>query len=171
MRKLLFAFTSLMFINFHSEAQNVYFSLTNNVKFLKQNSSDTLKYPFVSGFQKPQFNKMDLNNDNQKDLVIFDAVGNKIFTYLWQNSSWVYAPQYENIFPPISQWLKLLDYNCDGKEDIFTASGPAYTLNAGEFVTSNGIRYFQNTSTGNTFSFKQKGNCITHVFDGNEDCV
>lgn len=171
MLKLLFAFISLMFINFHSEAQNVYFSLTNNVKFLKQNSSDTLKYPFVSGFQKPQFNKMDLNNDNQKDLVVFDAIGNKIFTYLWQNNAWVYAPQYEIIFPPISQWLKLLDYNCDGKEDIFTASGPAYTLNAGEFVTSNGIRYFQNTSIGNTFSFKQKGNCISHVFDGNEDCV
>lgn len=171
MRKLLFAFTSLMFINFHCEAQNVYFSLSNNIKFLKQNSSDTLKYPFVSGFQKPQFNKMDLNNDNQKDLVIFDAIGNKIFTYVWQNNAWVYAPQYENIFPPISQWLKLLDYNCDGKEDIFTASGPAYAIIPGELVKSDGIRYFQNMSVGSNITFKQKGNCLVHEYDGNEDCI
>ncbi|MFZ4800020.1 MAG: FG-GAP-like repeat-containing protein, partial [Bacteroidia bacterium] len=171
MRKLLLAFFSLMFINFQSEAQNVYFSLSNNAKFLKQNSNDTLKYPFVGGFQKPQFNKMDLNNDGQKDLVVFDGIGNKIFTYLWLNNSWVYAPKYEKIFPPISQWLKLLDYNCDGKEDIFTASGSAYAMIPGELVTENRIRYYQNTSTGNTFSFKQKGNCITHEYEGNVDCI
>lgn len=171
MRKLLLSFFSLMFINSQIEAQNVYFSLSNNAKFLKQNSNDTLKYPFVGGFQKPQFNKMDLNNDGQKDLVVFDGIGNKIFTYLWLNNSWVYAPQFENIFPPISQWLKLLDYNCDGKEDVFTASGAAYTINPGEFVSDNRIRYYQNTSTGNTFSFKQKGNCIIHDYDGNVDCI
>ncbi|MFZ4800347.1 MAG: FG-GAP-like repeat-containing protein, partial [Bacteroidia bacterium] len=171
MLRFLFILVSALIINFQSDAQNVYFSLSNNAKFLKQNTSDTLKYPFVGGFQKPQFNKMDLNNDGQKDLVVFDGIGNKIFTYLWLNNSWVYAPKYEKIFPPISQWLKLLDYNCDGKEDIFTASGSAYAINTGEYVTSNSIRYYQNTSTGNTFSFIQKGNCLLHTNDGNDYCI
>jgi hypothetical protein len=114
---------------------------------------------------------MDLNNDNQKDLIVFDGIGNKVFTYLWLNNSWVYAPQYEKLFPSISQWLKLMDYNCDGKEDIFTASGPAYTMNPGEFVTSSGIRYFQNTSSGNNITFKQKGNCISHDYNDFVDCI
>ena len=105
MRKSILTFTSILLINFLGFSQNVFFTLSNTAKFLKQNSNDTLKYPFVGGFQKPQFGKIDLNNDNIKDLVVFDGIGNKVFTYLWQNNSWVYAPQFEKSFPPLSQWL------------------------------------------------------------------
>ncbi len=172
MRKFILAIISLLFINLTSNAQNVYFSLSNSAKFLKKNSTDTLKSPFVGGLQKPQFNKMDLNNDGIKDLVVFDGLGNKVLTYLWQNNSWVYTPSYEKYFKNISQWLKLADFNCDGKEDIFTASGQNYTLVPGQFVKNNSIRYLQNTSTQpNQFTFQQKVNCFTVVDNGFEDCI
>jgi len=172
MRKFILAIISLLFINATTSAQNVYFSLSNSAKFLKKNSTDTLKTPFVGGFQKPQFNKMDLNNDGIKDLVIFDGVGNKIFTYVWQNNAWVYTPIYEKYFKNISQWLKIADFNCDGKEDIFTASGSKFVLNSGDFVKNNSIRYLQNTSTTpNQFSFQQKVNCFSVFIEGFEDCL
>lgn len=171
MPKLILAITYLMFINLLGNAQNVYFTLSNSAKFLKPNTTDTLKNPFVGGFQKPQFNKIDLNNDGIKDLVVFDGVGNKVFTYLWENNNWVYAPSYEKDFPKLSQWLKLVDYNCDGKEDVFTASGPNFALEPNEFVRYNSIRYHQNTSTGNSNKFEQKVSCIKHVYEGFEDCV
>jgi hypothetical protein len=172
MYKFILVITSLLFINLTSSGQNVYFSLANNAKFLKTNSNDTLKSPFVGGFQKPQFNKMDLNNDGLKDLIVFDGLGNKVFTYLWQNKAWVYTPVYEKYFKNLSQWLKLADFNCDGKEDIFTGSSPKFVLNPGEFVKNNSIRYLQNTSTlPNRFSFQQKVNCFTVVNEGFEDCI
>lgn len=171
MYKLILTITYLMFINLLGNAQNVYFTLSNSAKFLKPNSNDTLKYPFVGGFQKPQFNKLDLNNDGNKDLVVFDGVGNKVFTYLWENNSWVYAPRYEKDFPKLSQWLKLVDYNCDGKEDLFTASGSNFALQPGEFVKYNSIRYHQNVSTSANNKFEQKVSCIKHIYEGFEDCV
>jgi hypothetical protein len=171
MRKSILTFTSILLINFLGFSQNVFFTLSNTAKFLKQNSNDTLKYPFVGGFQKPQFSKIDLNNDNIKDLVVFDGIGNKVFTYLWQNNSWVYAPQFEKSFPPLSQWLKLIDFNCDGKEDIFSAGGTGFTINPGEFVGATTVRYFQNTSTSTAISFKQIVNCLNHNYEGIDDCI
>lgn len=172
MRKFILAIISLLFINSIMNAQNVYFTLANTAKFLKRNNTDTLKYPFVGGFQKPQFNKMDLDNDGQKDLVVFDGIGDKVFTYLWKNNSWVYEPSYEKFLPNISQWLKITDFNCDGKDDLLTASGPAYVLNPGEYVKSNSIRYLQNISTTNNLKFKQRSNCLTYINSADfEDCL
>ena len=47
---------------------------------------------------------------------------------------WQYAPQYETAFPKISNWILLIDYNRDGKKDIFT-------------YTPSGIKVFNNIST------------------------
>jgi hypothetical protein len=171
MRKISLLFILVLFIKNASVAQNVYFSLSNSVKFLNRNNVDTLKFPFVGGFQKPQFNKMDLNNDGVKDLIVFDAIGNKIITYLWKNNAWSHAPEFENSFPPLSQWLKLIDNNNDGKEDIFTATGPLYNIFPDQVFKNNSIRYLTNTSQGNKLSFSQKGNCLRYYRNEFEDCA
>ncbi len=161
----------LLAITWFASAQNVYFSYANTAKFLKKNSTDTLKFPFVGGLQNPQFNKMDLNNDGQKDLVVFDKIGSKVLTYLWQGGTWVYNPSYEQQFPPMLFWLKLLDFNCDGKEDIFTATSPNFVVEPGTFGRSNNVRYLKNTSTSSKFQFEQKQNCIYHNFQDIDDCI
>jgi len=53
---------------------------------------------------------------------LFDRAANKLLTFLNQSNQYVYAPEYEELFPTeVTQWILLRDFNCDGKKDIFTS--------------------------------------------------
>ncbi|MDX5442426.1 MAG: T9SS type A sorting domain-containing protein, partial [Hymenobacteraceae bacterium] len=110
--------------------------------------TDTLKRPWNAGVNAPQYNTLDLNNDNQEDLVLFDRTTNKVYTYLAVNRNgqwqWQYAPEYEAIFPAeLNGWMLLRDYNCDGRKDIFTMS-PSYDVRVYRQQVTNGIISFRN---------------------------
>ncbi len=80
-----------------------------------------LDLAWSGGLNSAQYQTMDLNNDNEPDLVIFDRTAGKILTFLNDNNNYVYNGNYEAYFPSdISNWMVLTDYNCDGKKDIFT---------------------------------------------------
>jgi len=82
----------------------------------------TLTLPWAGGLNSVQVNTMDLNGDNNQDLVLFDRTTNKILTFLNESNQYVYAPEYEELFPTeVTQWILLRDFNCDGKKDIFTS--------------------------------------------------
>ena len=91
-------------------------------------SNNQLKDPWVGGHNFAQFSTTDLNFDGIKDLVVFDRSGggqyDKITTYINAGTanqvSYKHAPQYEKKFPFVHDWMFLVDYNCDGKEDILT---------------------------------------------------
>lgn len=97
-----------------------------------------LKNAWVGGLNSAHFNQIDLNMDGIKDLVVFDTHRDKLTTYLNSGTSgmvdYVYAPQYELLFPKIYSWIRLKDFDNDGKEDIFTYG----------FA---GIKIYKNTST------------------------
>jgi len=81
-----------------------------------------LSLPWAGGLNAVQTNTMDLNGDNKQDLVLFDRTANKVLTYLNESNRYIYAPQYESLFPKeVTQWMLLRDFNCDGKKDIFTS--------------------------------------------------
>jgi len=81
-----------------------------------------LQLPWAGGLNAVQVNTMDLNGDAKQDLVLFDRAANKLLTFLNQSNQYVYAPQYEELFPAeVTQWILLRDFNCDGKKDIFTS--------------------------------------------------
>ncbi len=89
----------------------------------------TLAMPWAGGMNAVQYNTIDLNGDGVEDLVLFDRTSNKISTYLAQDNSYVYAPDYEAYFPQeITNWILLRDYDCDGKKDIFTYDPFGMTL-------------------------------------------
>lgn len=93
-----------------------------------------LPLAWAGGLNAAQFNTMDLNDDGNPDLVLFDRMADKLFTFISLDNHYIYAPEYEHFFPEeISNWLLLRDYNCDGKKDIFT----------GDVL---GIRVYTNTS-------------------------
>ena len=97
-------------------------------------ANDTLRNPWAGGLNAGQYSPIDLNQDSQMDLVVFDRTSGKLNTFLSQNGKYTYDPAYEALFPPdLRHWVLLADYNCDGKQDIFTS-------------TSGGIRVFKNTS-------------------------
>ncbi len=98
---------------------------------------DTLEFSFAGGLNNCQFGEIDLNLDGIIDLVAFDRNGGRLLPFLNKGIpnqiSYEYVPQYIPLFPPISQWLQTIDYNRDGKFDLFT-------------YTTGGIKVYKNTS-------------------------
>lgn len=98
------------------------------------------KHPWVGGINAIQISEIDLNLDGIMDLILFDRTGNKLTPFLKTNGEYVFAPEYRSAFSNhLHDWVILADYNCDGKQDIFTYS-------------SAGIAVLENTST-NSLSF------------------
>lgn len=90
---------------------------------------------WAGGLNSAQFWKIDLNANGIEDLVVFDRTNQKISTFITEGKNYRYAPRYEQLFPSdIQNWLQLVDYDLDGKKDLFT-------------FTPQGIRLFRNIST------------------------
>lgn len=90
---------------------------------VKDEQGNEISLPWAGGLNAAHYNTLDFNNDGKDDLVLFDRMGDKIFTFINQNNKYQYAPDYEAFFPDdITNWLLLRDYNCDGKKDIFTGN-------------------------------------------------
>ena len=106
-------------------------------------SGNYLSNPWAGGLNFVQVSNIDLDIDGKKDVVTFDRSGNKLRTFI--NNGTVdsvdlkYDPQYETKFPFLHDWVLLVDYNCDGKEDIFSFSDIGV-----------GIKIYQNTSSLST---------------------
>lgn len=134
----LLAIICFPFLNAHGQIQFDFgFQRDHSIEvFNAQNLK--LKNPWVGGFNTVHFNAVDLNMDGIKDLVVFDTQRDRLMTFLNGGTpgvvDYTYAPEYEKYFPKISGWIRLVDYNGDGKEDIFTYG---YT----------GIKVYKNTST------------------------
>jgi len=107
------------------------------------------KHAWAGGMDYCQFSNIDLNFDGTEDLFVFDRVNNKVLTFIQNgapgSTDFVYAPQYESKFPQYNNtynqledslylfnWVLLVDYNCDGKKDIFAHR-------------AGGIKVFKNT--------------------------
>ncbi len=130
------------------QAQTYKFYYSDFPKFLKDNTTDTLKYPFSGGMNAPQFSNIDFNSDGRKDLFIFDRAANKVLTFTRTINGFVYTPQFEGRFPGLRNWALLKDYNNDGKEDLFTeiSQNRNDLKDTVQAVYQNGLRIFRNIS-------------------------
>lgn len=99
----------------------------NAQQFSKQNvtiiAGDELKYNAADGgLTSPLFYTFDINGDNTPELIIYDKTGEKFIVYKLNVSSnqyklWLNPPI---LFPRISNWAIVRDYNNDGIADLFT---------------------------------------------------
>lgn len=101
---------------------------------------------FAAGLNNPQFSKVDLNLDGTEDLLVFDRDGNSVLPYLsvgsGANTHWEFAPAYIDSLPSDLQYIvRFVDYNCDGKKDIF-------------YKVTNGIGVYKNVSTSSSLKFE-----------------
>ena len=120
-------------------SQNFSLIQKNSIKVIVDN--DTLLNPWTGGFNSVQISKIDLNNDQVEDLFVFDRSCNKPLTFVSLNNKFVYAPEFENLFPTgLKNWVLLRDFNNDGKKDIFSH-------------VSGGIGVWENTSNSNGLIF------------------
>ncbi len=158
---VLFKFISFCLLTIFS---NIVWSQTNDYAFVKDNSivvkdstGNSYQFPFAGGMSNCQFSGIDLNQDGIKDLVVFDKIGNRLSCFLntgiTDSVVYTFAPQYSVLFPEINSWMQLIDYNNDGKEDIFTYS-------------NGGIKVYKNITT-NTLSFLLVKEPILSSYNGN----
>jgi hypothetical protein len=96
---------------------------------------NSITMPWAGGLNSVQFNTMDLNNDGIEDIVLFDRMAGAIRTFIRMGEALQYVPEYETMFPEISFWMLLRDYNGDGRKDVFTGDNL-------------GIRVYENTTIG-----------------------
>src|SRR5574343_1519633 len=144
MKKIILSASLCLFITYaNAQYKFEHYNQGNDtVKVIENNK--TLQMPFAGGLDVPQFSQMDLNGDGIKDLVVFDREGYRVTTFLNKGIAntvkYEYAPQYIKYFPKMIDWMLLVDYNGDGKEDIFTA-------------ISGGLKLYTNTSTPTQLQF------------------
>ena len=109
------------------------FFLLLSVRATGQQTSDfqvkdkaVLACPWAGGLNACQFGRLDLDGDGKKDLLAFDRHGNRLLTFLNRGGmgeiNYVYAPEYAQYFPKLTDWAIFADYDGDGREDIFTYS-------------------------------------------------
>jgi len=93
-----------------------------------------LDLAWSGGFNSTQVSQIDLDMDGLKDLFFFDRIGNKVT--ILRNTGGTGTAGYETTrafdtiwpFPELHDWAMLRDYNCDGKEDIFTYSSAGFSV-------------------------------------------
>ena len=103
---------------------------------------------FTGGLNSPQFNTIDINRNGLSDLIVFDRDGDKLNVFIRDpdnHSKFIFAPQYNDVFPEITGWMMLVDYNNDGIEDLFKSY-------------SGGIEVWKGFETDNTIRFEKQSN-------------
>ncbi|HXA02760.1 MAG TPA: FG-GAP-like repeat-containing protein [Cytophagaceae bacterium] len=109
-------------------------------------SGYALNSSWAGGFNSPQYSSMDLNMDGVDDLVVFERTNNRVTTFVaflyqgWKRI-YVHSPKYEPMFPALSSWVLLVDYNLDGKKDIFTYSYLGVTVYKNISVSPDTIKW------------------------------
>ncbi len=128
----------LIFLYFTNYAQ--LFVAHDTINVIENGKS--LKLAWAGGINYSNISNIDLNFDGKKDVVVFDKsnqFGSAIFKCFINVGSpgqvkYEFKQSLSANFPAAKDWAVLLDYNNDGKEDIFTS-------------TTGGIKVFRNTST------------------------
>lgn len=141
-----------------SNCQTLYFDGSIPV----QRDGIQLDLAWAGGLNFVQTSSIDLNNDGAKDLFLFDRSGNKVVILLntggTGTGAYTVTREFDNVYPfnVLHDWALLRDFNCDGKEDIFSysqagfsvyrnisdANGPAFELAKfrvdSDYITSTG---------------------------------
>ena len=111
--------------------------LIQNHDIIVSKNDINLSNAWAGGMNFCQFSNIDLNQDGIDDLFVFDRSGkngtvngNRIMTFIFNalTNNFEYAPEYIQFFPPLTDWVLILDYNQDFKPDIFTSSESSIAL-------------------------------------------
>ena len=130
--------------------------------------------PWCAGFNNPQFASADLNRDGLPDLVVFEP-SQGVRTFINKgtpgNPDYKDAPSYALNFPPVSSYMILADYNCDGIPDLFMQHGPdGFSAYKGYYNGQNELcfTYYMDLFYGTTNAYNNPGD-IPAILDVDND--
>jgi hypothetical protein len=134
---------TFLFFSYHSAYAQHSFSRWDTVPVII--TGDTVEYPWAGGFNNPQFSDIDLNGDGIMDLFVFDRSGNNVVTFLNSGTpntvDYKHAPEYQIKFPEMIGWALLVDYNGDGKKDIYTSAYTGIKVYRNDYSIVNGLTF------------------------------
>jgi len=110
---------------FFSELSLGQFGFIYNDSIIVKKGGDTLQFPWAGGLNHAQFSTIDVDFDGLEDLFVFDRSTNQIRVFLKKevNGNFHYEFLYDSrsLFPlDVRYRAKMVDYNNDGKKDLFT---------------------------------------------------
>ncbi len=142
LKKLLFPLAVSILV--YSSAVAQHYMYNYNVPVLQ--GTTNYQNPFAGGLNNPQFSSIDINQDGKKDLFLFDRSGNIPMIFINRGGTgeinYEYRAEYASRFPAMRDWAILLDYNCDGLEDIICGY-------------DNGIKTYLAASDGGSINFTE----------------
>ncbi|MBK7570283.1 MAG: VCBS repeat-containing protein [Bacteroidetes bacterium] len=144
MRKFLIV---LLILTSAMQVKSQFFNRIDTINVVENGTQ--LLNPWSGGINFPAVNEVDVNGDGKKDIFIYDKFNSRNTVFLNNgntnyNLAWDYAPEYNNKFPEIRQWVLMYDYNCDGREDLFTLSPVALSAMAvyrNDFTIATGLQW------------------------------
>lgn len=134
-----FSFISFVFCLLLSAPTFAQFNFVYNNTIPVIKGSDTLSLAWAGGLNHPQFSTIDLDFDGKDELVAYEpetqtikvfkseVVNGKVVYHYWHNGRYLFPSA-------LTHKVKLVDYNGDGKKDLFTYS-------------NGGLKVYENVST------------------------
>jgi hypothetical protein len=154
-----------------------YFKISFDPVFKDVNGND-LSLALAGGLNYPQFSNLDLNNDGKQDLFVYDRSGDKVLTFIARTNNgtikYEYSPEYEEFFPKGQEFMRLKDFNGDGKPDLWFYDGDSLviyrnaTTGLPNFVKHASLYAHDLLSNNPTFP-NQKVNQVSGCLPGIED--
>jgi hypothetical protein len=133
-------FLILLFLtlSFGSNAQDIFrFDQSLEIEI----DGKTVPNPFSGGINSAQIQTIDLTGDAIEEWVIWDINSRQVLVFGKSGENFTIRPELSYLFPEdINGFLKLVDFDRDGKKDLFTS-------------TSLGIKAYRNTSIGNQITW------------------
>lgn len=136
----------ILFIGFYSAtlSQSPFLFLDQRPKVIV-NSNDTLDFPWTGGFNSMVPVEIEMNGDTLMDLLMFDRIGNRLSPFLNIGSAgtnaYSYHPEYTDKFPPLHDWVRSVDYDCDGDLDLFTYTNSAIGVWRNDYAAGTGLQF------------------------------
>lgn len=97
----------------------------NNQPIVIKANQDTMLSPFAGGFANPQFLHFDIDLDGKMDLLIFDRGDDQLLPFLNRTEGegirYQYQGKYRRLFPDFERSLLSVDYDRDGRMDLFSS--------------------------------------------------
>ena len=86
-----------------------------------EDEGKSYKIPWLGGLNSNLYNKADLDNDGTEELILYDRSANIYQIFKIETKELIPANDLEILLPEIpAGWVLFVDYNYDGKKDIFS---------------------------------------------------